>query len=231
MKNFWVIGAGHFGKKAVHGIRSRWPRTRIVVVDRDPAAIGQMEGEGISLECRDGIDFLCEALGRREDPDLILPVIPVHVGYEWLRRRLSPHERRTPIPVPEPLAAVLPNPIGGSEKQLYVSYADFICPDDCAEPGDVCTHTGLPRPGILWQTLERIHYGDFFSVVLRSRQLAPGVGGLRPSDLMAALAAVRSAPGPVLLSTACKCHGVVHALAPPACVRPCGTSGFPSAMK
>ncbi|MBI9083083.1 MAG: potassium transporter [Desulfobacterales bacterium] len=216
MKSFWIIGAGRFGKKAVQGIHSRWPRAHIVVVDRDPVATRQMEGEGISLECRDGIDFLWEALGRGEDPDWILPVIPVHLAYEWVRRRLPSHGRRTQIPVPESVATLLPNPIGGGEGQLYVSYADFICPDDCPEPGDVCTCTGQPRLGILWQVLKRLTHEDYISVVVQSRQLLPGVGGLRPADLFAALAAVRRAPGPVLFSTACKCHGVVHALSPPA---------------
>ena len=212
MKTFWIIGAGRFGEKAVQAIDSRWPRASMVVVDRDPGASRRLAGRKICFECCDGIDFLREALGRRSGPDLILPVIPVHVAYEWVLGKLPPHDRRTPIPVPEPLAAMLPHPIGGKEGQLYASYADFICPDDCPEPGDLCTHTGRPRPGILWQTLKRLTYEDFISVVVPSRQLAPGVGGLRPADMFAALAAVREAPGPVLFSTACKCHGVVHAL-------------------
>ena len=48
-------------------------------------------------------------------------------------------------------------------------------------------------------------------IVIQSRQLAPGVGGYAPSELFEVLSLVRSAETPVLLSTACKCHGVINA--------------------
>jgi hypothetical protein len=56
--------------------------------------------------------------------------------------------------------------------------------------------------------------------VIRSRQLAPGVGGYPPAALRQAEAASLAAPRSVLLATACKCHAVIDAfrIDPPATV-------------
>jgi len=48
--------------------------------------------------------------------------------------------------------------------------------------------------------------------VVASRQLAPGVGGYAPRRLLDLAATVAKAPGPLLIATACRCHGVVHGL-------------------
>ena len=69
----------------------------------------------------------------------------------------------------------------------------------------------MPRPVDLFQLLRSLEYRHFKPVVIRSRQLLPGVGGYRPKALFGALAAVESADGPVMLSTACRCHGVLDA--------------------
>ncbi len=99
----------------------------------------------------------------------------------------------------------------GKNGELYLSNADFICPTNCTEPDRICSYTGKARPCILFQKLRALRYHDFRSIVIRSRQLAPGVGGYTPHDLFSALDTILSADGPVLMSTACKCHGVMHA--------------------
>jgi len=93
-----------------------------------------------------------------------------------------------------------------------MSLADFECPEDCPEPAGTCTHTGKPRIGRLFQMLSDLRYEDYRSVVLQSRQLSPGVGGFRPQSLFDLLGEVEGGDGPVLLSTACSCHGVMHAV-------------------
>jgi len=115
--------------------------------------------------------------------------------------------------VPEDIAIALPNVIRGQKGELYMSYADFICPDKCSEPVNVCTYTGKPRLGILHQRLESIEYKNYRSIVIQSIQLAPGIGGFQPKDLLNALKKVLAINSPTLLSTACKCHGVMHAFA------------------
>jgi hypothetical protein len=113
--------------------------------------------------------------------------------------------------VPKAVRTVLPNPIKGDKGQWYFSFADFFCPPDCPEPEKMCTFTQRPRPGNLYSVLARVPSGRFTSVVVRSRQISAGIGGYSPQDLFHALVQIKNASGPVLLSTACRCHGVMHA--------------------
>jgi hypothetical protein len=115
------------------------------------------------------------------------------------------------ITVPNDLISALPNPIKGKSGQLFISIADFKCPEDCLEPDEICTYTGEPRLMILHEFLKSIQLKDFKSIVIRSHQLAPGVGGYTPRALFAALNKIEAAQGPIVLSTACSCHGVVDA--------------------
>ena len=113
--------------------------------------------------------------------------------------------------VPEALIKALPNPILASTGQLFISIADFTCPENCPEPAEICTYTGKARPLILHEFLKSIQLKDLTSIVIRSHQLAPGVGGYRPEALFDALSQISEMQTPVLLSTACNCHGVMNA--------------------
>ncbi|MEM5787960.1 MAG: hypothetical protein AAGU11_11635, partial [Syntrophobacteraceae bacterium] len=53
---------------------------------------------------------------------------------------------------------------------------------------------------------------DFAVMVLRSWQLAPGVGGFPVVRMNEMLATVASTPGKYLIGTSCRCHGVIDAL-------------------
>jgi hypothetical protein len=58
-----------------------------------------------------------------------------------------------------------------------------------------------------------VAFENYASLVVRSRQLAPGVGGYRPEDLFSMYERVQKGASPFLISTACRCHGVVSGLA------------------
>ncbi len=75
-----------------------------------------------------------------------------------------------------------------------------------------CYLSGAKRDYNLYEYLENISLQDYTSLVIRSRQLAPGVGGYRPADLWQLRRQVLSLGGKVLISTACRCHGVSHGL-------------------
>ena len=93
-----------------------------------------------------------------------------------------------------------------------VSYADFICPEDCAEP-DCCTVTGEVRDKPLYSLLSQLSVSDFKVHVTRSHQLAPGVGGYRVSALAEVADTLRKdKEGKWLLGTSCRCHGILTAL-------------------
>jgi hypothetical protein len=132
------------------------------------------------------------------------------VAFEWIKTKLSKTRIVQNIAVPQDLVTELPHPIKAETGQLYISIADFKCPENCPEPDEICTHTGKPRPMVLHEFLKSIQPKDLKTVVIRSHQLAPGVGGYTPRDLFAALNEIEAAQGPVSLSTACSCHGIIQ---------------------
>ena len=212
MQQFWIIGFGKVGRRALERLRRKSSGAAITVVD--PRYPDAPEGlpPGIDWHGEDGVAFLVRRLAGREDPSpWIVPAVPIHLAYAWLAARLRAVGTFAPRPVPEVVAAELPNAVRGPEGQAYISIADFICPETCSEPAQKCPVTGRPRPFDLHTRLAAIRHAPYRSLVIRSFQLAPGLGGYRGRQLTEALETVRSRPGAYFLSTASKCHGVLHA--------------------
>ncbi|UCD91036.1 MAG: potassium transporter [Desulfobacterales bacterium] len=210
---FWIIGAGKFGSRAVRFLTKEYPEARITLVDSDRYALADWQGR-VATVWDDGVTFLVRQLNETEArtvPDWIVPAIPVHVAFEWLRHTLAKRFDITSVPVPDAFGSLLPHPVRGSKGELYVSHATFMCPEDCPEPPDVCMATGEPRKTDVYKMLEQTIFAEHTSVVVRSRQLAPGVGGYPAQALLNARVKVSRSEGRVLMGTACRCHGVVHA--------------------
>jgi hypothetical protein len=212
MEEIWIIGVGRFGSLA-HSRLSKQDRSRVfVLVDPIKENLLRCEGSKVTLEQSDGVDFLTRHLSEREPkPDWIIPALPLHLAAEWLLSRLRSGGIRR-IPIPAKIEPLLPNPVRGSEGNIYVSHADFRCPDDCAEPRDHCTVTKKPRKQNMFDLLEALQMPPFRPLVLRSHQLGPGIGGYRPEQLFGLLQGVEQKPGRLLVCTACRCHGVITAL-------------------
>jgi hypothetical protein len=102
----------------------------------------------------------------------------------------------------------------GESGDLYTSLADFLCPEDCSEPPFYCTVTGKRREKPLYQILAD-SFRSYASRGIQSQQLAPGVGGFSPKTLGDLLEDLKSLHGPILISTACACHGVTSAFSFP----------------
>ena len=211
MNTYWIIGGGQFGLYAAQKIKSQEPDAAILIVDENSKVCRQIDKLGFETLCDEGIQYLAQNLTNEDYPDWIIPAIPLHVAFEWIQGKLTAEYETEIIPVSDELESQLPHPIRGDKGQLYVSNADFVCPDDCSEPEEICTYTGEPRPRILNSFLEKIHYQNFRSVVICSRQLSPGVGGFTPKALFQGLEIIKTEAKPVILSTACYCHGVIHA--------------------
>ena len=214
MKSCWIIGAGRFGRRALSVLSRKYPEAAITVVDRDGDAVSEFPAGGrVTVVRAEAMAYLSERLKPGHSaPEWIVPAVPVHAAYEWIIRRLAAEGLRVvPLTVPETVVQRLPNVFHGAGGAIYASNADFLCPDNCPEPDAICTHTGKPRPCTLYEKLGEVSAPPFRAIVLRSVQLAPGVGGYCPEALFHTLAAVRKVACPVLLSTACRCHGVMHA--------------------
>jgi hypothetical protein len=211
MKAIWIIGAGRFGKNAVSAMKKRYPESAITVVDHCPKACEAIAEPCLTTVCMDGVSYLNNYLKDIDAPDWVIPVIPVHLAYAWIRFKLLPDISVVPVDVPDNICSSLPNVFPGKPGEIFVSNATFVCPENCSEPRDICTHTRLPRKQSLYQAIGALSCNGFLNLVIQSEQLAPGIGGIRPDALFNAHGSVRRFSGPILLSTACRCHGVVQA--------------------
>jgi len=203
-----VLGAGRFGARAVR-ILSRQPGRTLWVVDRDEERLQTTEKVPVRPIHEDGIDFLVSWIDRLSPETMIVPAIPIHVAAEWLvRSAQSTHQARV-VPVPEDVRPFLPHTWVTENGSLLVSYADFLCPDDCPEPEDGCTVTGEIRTP-LYQVMADLKVPGFSVHVIQSRQLAPGLGGYAAADLLRLRKEVLGSPkAKRLIGTACRCHGTM----------------------
>ena len=209
--NIWIIGAGRFGKLAARRISAAQPQGAVTLVDPEPVQTNGGRRSRVRQIQMEGIAFLVERLNPDNAPDWIVPAAPVHVAYEYIRGKLSSQFSIEPSAVPPSAVEQLPNPQPGGHGTLYVSNATWICPDDCPEPADRCTVTEEAHPCVVFRALQELSSEGVESIAIRSHQLLPGVGGYTPQALFDALDKVRTSRSTVLLSTACRCHGVLNA--------------------
>lgn len=211
MKEIWILGAGKFGQKAGERLGRIFPNHCRICVENKAKKLESVSPLFHKCICMDAIDFLAQNLTHKDVPAWIVPAVPVHTAYGWVKRQLTPGHEVVPVELPGIFTDGLPNTIKKDAYTVYTSIADFICPDNCPEPGDICTHTGKPRPYNLYERIEMICPVAFLPVVIQSHQLAPGVGGLSPNALLDGLDKIKAAEQPVVLATACRCHGVISA--------------------
>jgi hypothetical protein len=207
-----ILGAGHFGQRAA-ALLSTVPHTSLWIVDRDVAKLKKIGSIGAKRIAEDGVRFLAKHFSHLAPSTFIIPAVPLHLAFEWLRAYINEKGTVEQLPVPKSFSLHLPHPSEGREGSLLTSYADFRCPDDCAEPANRCTVTGKKRETPLYRLLTGAEPRGFGMHVIRSRQLAPGVGGYRVKDLKELLKRIsEGGKGKWLVATACKCHGIVTAL-------------------
>jgi len=209
MKKIWIIGGGRFGLRAAEWFS--WQQNSLVdvtLVDLDSLYLKKIQSLGCNVHVGDGVDFLFKEMTLSRRPDWVVPAVPVHLAWEWCRLILGKN-RLLSWPLPDEIATHLPNPMQGTDNQIYVSHADFLCPPNCSEPNDRCTKTGKPRKKDMFRLIADLYFQDIFPFVIQSRQLGPGVGGYAPSDLFDLAEGIARHHGKWLVATACRCHGVV----------------------
>ena len=207
-----IIGAGHFGRRAVRILREK-SNQKIVIVDKDEKKLAQTGGPFVERVMCDGIEFLVDNFHFLSASNTIIPAVPVHLAFEWLRRCPDLDSRITQVQAPEVLKSFLPHTWTSAEGSLLISYADFLCPDDCPEPAGQCTVTGEKRSTPLYDLLQQLDLVGYEVHVIRSRQLAPGLGGFKVDDLSKLLNRIKKEKTSFwLLGTACRCHGTLTAV-------------------
>ncbi len=211
IKNIWVVGGGRFGQIALERITKQLGQADVTLIDKKPLSLPYPH---IKIVQSEGVTWVDRMLKESHNVDLIVPALPVHLMVEWLKLQFNQEaELLLPVSVEERWLKNLPNPYLGEEGRVYVSHADFICPDYCPEPECLCTYTGESRPTSLCQFLGELEFKEVDKIIIRSHQLLPGVGGVYPSELWDVYKRVRKSLDPVImLGTACRCHGVVDFL-------------------
>ena len=205
----FIIGAGRFGSRAARLLTGG--DFQVFVVDLDAQRLALLQPLPVRPVVHDGVRFLVENFAQFQGNQLIVPSVPLHLAFEWLRLSLQGKRRIAKTAVPAEVARSFPHYWPASEGSLLVSHADFACPDNCPEP-EFCTVTGEKRNMPLYEIVRNLAHPEFYTHVIRSRQLAPGLGGYRMKDLQEMASKVfHHERGSVFLGTACKCHGILTA--------------------
>ena len=209
-----IIGAGHFGKRAARILSQiRHAQTPVLIIDKDKGKLSGIKDLPVESILCDGIDFLVENFRSLNPSNTIIPAIPFHLAFEWLKRYFDNGLSIKKIAEPKGIKSFLPHTWKGSEGSLLVSYADFRCPDDCPEPEDYCTLTGEKREKPLYELLRQLMIPCFGVHIIRSHQLAPGLGGYKSDELnKLAVSITEGGAGKWLVGTACRCHGTITAM-------------------
>jgi hypothetical protein len=207
-----VLGGGRFGLLALTRLGGR---VSAVVESAPSPKLLALAGElGVEVRADDGVAAARASLAKPAPPAWIVPCLPRHLLLEWLRLELSPLHPRLIDLAPGDLAWLgeIPLAVPGPDKAWCLSLTDSICPPDCPEPAGRCLKTGQERGRGLHDRLTGFALPGFAKAVLRSHQLAPGLGGLKSSEMLALRDRLAERGGRWLVATACRCHGILHAL-------------------
>jgi hypothetical protein len=213
LNQVFIVGFGKFGRLALtQGIR-RWRKDRIWIIDSRPEAlINRALGASVGIRIlADGPLFLTHFQKWIGDEDWIIPAIPIHLAWSWLGLNLkTPQGYRAVLP-PENFGKALPfHQI--NTQGLYLSYADFLCPEKCPSPKHHCYKTKEKRAVPLWKFITDQQDLKGSLGVIESRQIAPGVGGYAFKELKRIRDLARKTAPPFFVATACRCHGVMHGM-------------------
>ena len=208
------VHAGYIARLFKAEAKGQLAFDRIVVIDRDPGcAASGLVGDRVRLEVASWKDWLSANLSTCLSADHLVPYHwAPHVLLDWLSAEL--HRRGFALTRGPDLAAppvsppVLRATKGGD---LAMSYAEWLCPPACIEPG-LCPHTRGPKSWSLATELAR----SPDSFVFPCLHLAHGVGTIPVSSIfevrdrmLSALATGEtSSRAPMWISSASHCHGL-----------------------
>lgn len=208
---YLVLGCGVFGQKAVIEIKKRFPQSTIIAVDKDRDRLSAVSPPADLLYHDDAVNYLTR-LPEENFSWVAIPALPVHLAYEWLVLSLKKHQQVVRTPVPQELNPGLPLQLRDDKGSLYLSNTNSCCPADCVEADELCLITGEPKRKPLYKLLAEIEHSNIPIHIIRSFQIAPGVGGYRLIDLFQLQRKLTGKEGYHLVSTACHCHAVIDGL-------------------
>jgi len=204
-----IVGGGTYGLLAARFCIEEGRPAR--VIDPDPgcrAARFLAEMPQLKIEMiRGEIPEACRSFFA-DRPARVFPTAPVHVAARMIAMSCRLQDCESSI---GRFIAKVPEAVRGGQSgaDAYFSFnPEGTCIPDCPSPA-CCPVTGEDRAVPLYTRL-REWCPD--AVILESVQQAPGLGAIRGTDLAAAIDRCRGR-AEVFVGTACRCHGIVTALA------------------
>jgi len=149
-----ILGAGHFGQRAA-ALLSSAPHTSLWIVDRDVTKLKKIGSIGAKRIAQDGVRFLTKHFSHLAPSTFIIPAVPVHLAFEWLRAYINEKGTVEQIPVPKVLPFAFLT-IGREGGVFAGQLCRFPLPDDCPEPANRCTVTGKKRGTPLYRLLAEV---------------------------------------------------------------------------
>ncbi|MCX8059190.1 MAG: hypothetical protein N3A58_07230 [Spirochaetes bacterium] len=225
LNKFLIIGSGFFGFKALKRLSEKYNNSEFIIVDKSQEKIVDLrrnidiKKNKIEFIVEDALEFLSKS--NLSDNLWIIPAVPFHLAYEFLLKNLSSRNINFKLKINyKDILNILPNYLKIIERNnnIYLSIADFICPDDCPEPTQKCYYTGKTRVGNLYEIINKSIPEKYYAIIYRSFQLAPGVGGYPLSNFYSGfnflmdLRLEKEDEKNIIIGTACRCHGVLSFL-------------------
>ena len=216
-----VFGGGKYGVEAVQYLLSR--NRSFVVVDVDPKClvvrnyrlpriplknIGKLTGGGGEGYFVEGGVYEALKIIEELEPEHVFPTAPIHLSAALIQEKfkLSPwFEGIDSILSGLPVKVI----VSVGRGSVVVTYnRDYECQPNCSAP-DRCPVTGILKPAPMYRMLEFAAPRGF---IIQSHQLKPGIGALK-GDELDLLFKWAYGKRELIVGTACRCHGVITALA------------------
>ncbi|RLI72643.1 hypothetical protein DRO97_08720 [Archaeoglobales archaeon] len=215
-----IIGGGKYGSEAIEYLLKHSKPFIVVDESEECFAVKNFElvrvtkAEEINLSDLSKNYFLKggirEALELIENfkPVYVFTTAPIHVAAALVKEKYNLREWNEGINfilAGIPLKVV----ISVGKGSVVVSYnRDKTCKPRC-EALDVCPITKLKKPCPMYELLR---FASPEGIILQSHQLEPGLGALKGEEVLEMLEKC-SGKDKIVIGTACRCHGVVTALA------------------
>jgi hypothetical protein len=235
MRDVVIVGGGCYGtfyaaQLARARERGRAELRRVIIVDRDPDNRARRElgaAPDRVFVTQDWSEFFDDYLGAAaagaDDYIVPSPHMP-HLMFEWVRRRAAERWPARDVTVePVPGEARTPYDRHAADHARYLSFAEWICPAHCIEPG-TCPATGGPRDWemsvavtALAERLRQRGRPVAGPALFVCRHHVFGVGTFSVDQVLAGDRLVASAgatgmPAEVLIGTVSSCHGALNLL-------------------
>lgn len=202
---FVIAGFGRFGRIACQRIDKAFPLAQLILVDKDKDRVPTSPPPRAGVAHMDAVEYICRLMDESMEATII-PMVPFHLAARVCLQRVRGLK---PMKLDKRMENRAPNHFPLDHFNACYSLADFICPDNCAE-GRLCAVTGEPRTEPMYRILSGNPPFEPPTIVIRSRQILPGVGGYSLSCLRELLNDLPK--GEFILATSCKCHAIVTGL-------------------